>query len=698
MQNTYGRCGQARPWATLLSVAFRPKANRAAVPSDPEQLYRTLAGQDGAPRALWVHQGDVLREWHANFRDASDVAIELPTGAGKTLVGGLVGEWRRRSAHDRVAYMCLTRQLAQQTAENLLSYGIPAVLLTGRVVNWNAADRAKYSSATAIAVTTYTHVFNVNPALNDAHVLLLDDAHSGDGFTASPWSLEIAREDSAFHDVLSLLTDALDPLVLNGLRTTDVTGQYRSSVYLASPAGVAAIADDLEAALQAAAANGNISDAARYVWRLLMGHVDRCVVYVSYRGIQIRPLIPPTGVHEAFDGPRQRIYMSATLGSGGELERAYGRRRIDRIPIPKGWDKQGTGRRFFCCPELTSDVSKDVDSVDAWVADTIEGLRKALVLTPDKRTARVFEERRIPTNMKTMTAIDVEDDLNVFAKAGKGVLLLTNRYDGIDLPDRDCRLVVMQGLPARGDLQERFLYGALGALEVLQERIRARLVQGAGRATRNAGDFAVVVMLGQDLTSFVTRRDVQKALHPEVQAELDFGLRNSLETSSSEMSENIAIFLRHGQEWRDVEDEIAADRDTLNREDPPGAMELQRSAPHEVAACLAAWQGEWDRALASAREAIDALGGGKAPQRYAALWNYLAANWALRLAGQRGDDDLRASSVEYYRAARAAGRGTTWLSHLAAPAEQFRSRSIHGDGSARRPDCADRRRPVFGVG
>jgi hypothetical protein len=45
------------------------------------------------------------------------------------------------------------------------------------VKTWNPAGRARYTSADAIAVTVSSHVFNVNPAIDDAQLLLLDDAH-----------------------------------------------------------------------------------------------------------------------------------------------------------------------------------------------------------------------------------------------------------------------------------------------------------------------------------------------------------------------------------------------------------------------------------------------------------------------------------------------------------------------------------------
>ncbi|MGH3520613.1 MAG: DEAD/DEAH box helicase [Haloechinothrix sp.] len=651
-------------------MAFKRSTGTSAIPADPEQLYRQLALVNDGPEALWLHQGDVLRAWHNDHRDDSDVAIELPTGAGKTLVGGLIGDYRRRTARERVAYLCPTRQLARQTADKLTGYGIPNVLLIGKVKTWSHADRSRYTSAGAIAVSVYSHVFNANPALGDSQLLLLDDAHAAEGYVAGPWSLEVSRdEESAYVDVLSALAAAVDPLVLARLRTASPDGQFRNNVYLASPLGVAAQASQLEQALRAAAAANKISEPAAYALRCLEGHLDQCLVYLSYRRLLIRPLIPPTSVHPAFDDPARRVYMSATLGAGGELERIFGRRHITRIPIPRGWEKQGTGRRLFCFPQLTSDLSSEPAKVAPWIARVVAQHGRAVVMTPDTRTANDFITTRLPSGYHVLKADDVEDDLKVFTRESAAALILNNRYDGIDLPDADCRLVVLAGLPARGDLQERFLHGSLGAVEVLQERIRARIMQGSGRATRNARDFAAVLLLDDDLVSYVTRRDVQEAMHPEIHAELEFGFRNSIDITSAEMLEQLEVFAAHDQEWRDVDQDIVDDRERYERIDAPGSAELQRSARHEVAANDAIWQGEWSRALECIRQVLDALRGGRAPQRYAALWNYLASCIAHRLADQKGDVALRAAATKFYDDARAAGRGTTWLSNLAAPVE-----------------------------
>ncbi len=606
-------------------MAFKRRASAASAPEDPEQLYRQLALVNDGPEALWAHQADVLRSWHLRHPDARDVAIELPTGAGKTLVGGLISEFRRRVARERVAYLCPTRQLARQTASKLDEYGIPNVLLIGDSTAWNPADHSRYITGTALAVSVYSHVFNTKPALSNAQLLLLDDAHAAESYVAGPWSLRIDREQDAtvYQDVLTLLGDALDPLVLKRLRASSPDGQYLSYVYLASPLGVTKRAADLQAMLTTAVETKTINKNARFAWRFLQDHLDQCLFYISYRGVLVRPLIAPTVTHPAFDSVARRIYMSATLGSGGELERSFGRRNITRIPIPKGWEKQGTGRRLFSFPQLTDDLAAASGLVDTWVAKVIADHGRAIIVTPDTRTADAFIANRLPANYKVLRAADVEDDLTVFTREPASALVLNNRYDGIDLPDDDCRLVVLDGLPARGDLQERFLHGSLGALEVLQERVRARIMQGAGRATRDARDYANVLVLGNDLISYVTQVEVQQAMHPEVHAELEFGYEQSIDITSDDMLDQIRVFDEHGQPWREVDEDIVAARERYERKEAPGAAQLQNAARHEVAAWEAIWQREWEHALTLIRRVLDELRGGKASQRYAALWHYL---------------------------------------------------------------------------
>jgi hypothetical protein len=70
-------------------------------------------------------------------------------------------------------------------------------------------------------------------------------------------------------------------------------------------------------------------------WRVqaVRDRLDRCQTYITWDAILTRPFIPPTASHRHFIAPEQRVYLSATLGEGGELERAFGRSPITRLPI-----------------------------------------------------------------------------------------------------------------------------------------------------------------------------------------------------------------------------------------------------------------------------------------------------------------------------------------------------------------------------
>lgn len=73
-----------------------PTAVRTEDPTDsPETLFGVLPRRRDGVGALWSHQGDHLRDYFRDHLASEDVALELPTGSGKTLVGLLIAEWRR---------------------------------------------------------------------------------------------------------------------------------------------------------------------------------------------------------------------------------------------------------------------------------------------------------------------------------------------------------------------------------------------------------------------------------------------------------------------------------------------------------------------------------------------------------------------------------------------------------------------------
>jgi len=96
-------------------MAFKKTPPPAFVPDSPEQLFLDLPRRK-IPDVL-PHQREIMRAYVAEAVDAPDVALQLPTGSGKTLVGLLIAEWRRRKNQERVVYLCPTNQLVNQVVE-----------------------------------------------------------------------------------------------------------------------------------------------------------------------------------------------------------------------------------------------------------------------------------------------------------------------------------------------------------------------------------------------------------------------------------------------------------------------------------------------------------------------------------------------------------------------------------------------------
>lgn len=355
-----------------------------------------------------MHQGDVIRAYAEKHQNTADLALELPTGTGKTLPGLLIGEWVRRKAEGPVIYATPTKQLARQVAATAEREGVPSALLIGSAKYWDAIDEASVEGGEAIGITTYSSIFNSSPKLPTPRLLMFDDAHAGEQFVGNEYGLSIRRYDdpAAYLAILDPLKPFLSGLLIQRLEGDPDPGAHHQ-VRLILPAVDQAALTRLDAAL------AKLPTPHAYKVAMIRSGLASCCVYLSYGGIQIRPMIPPTFENHVFARAKQRIYLSATLGSGGELERAFGRREIVRMPLPTKTPPR-SGRRLFVFPDLV----KGGDS--AGLTKRIIGLTdKALVLSQEtvaniEAAAQALAGEGVPVMGRESLE---QDGLGVFAEA-----------------------------------------------------------------------------------------------------------------------------------------------------------------------------------------------------------------------------------------------------------------------------------------
>jgi Rad3-related DNA helicase len=638
---------------------FKTEFEESGCPPDPESLFHDLKGRAEEIRHLWSHQADLLRAYTKDHLTTPDIALELPTGAGKTLVALLIAEFRRRKLDERVAYLCPTRQLANQVGGQAKRYGITAHVLVGRQKDYDAAGFDAYQRGRAIAVTTYSGLFNTNPRIKDPTTIVLDDAHSSENYISSMWSLELNRKDhtTLIEAIFDLFAPELPVAFAERLRSESAPKLWARDIDMVPGKH---LRDRLPALRDLITASLPEGDEAAYSWQMIRDHLADCNLFLNWGGILLRPLIPPAQTHAPFAGAKQRVYMSATLGAGGELERITGVRQIQRLPIPAGWDQRGSGRRLFLMPELSCEREEAVLTA----VDVVRSVKRALALVPNEGVRRETSATFEAGGLRVLGREHIEDSLDPFTKSENTVLVLANRYDGIDLPDDSCRLLIVMGLPVGTNLQESFLLTRLAASSLLRDRMLTRLTQGVGRCTRSDRDYSAVLLLDRNLIEFVLRSENRRVLHPELQAELQFGMENSDGKSRSDFVVLVQALIAQKEEWAQAERAILSLRSKKKKEEDQVAKRLKNVAADEVDFVYALWTGNLERALEKARAVSDNLGGNET-KGYRGWWYYLVADTAARIYDTNSAPAALQIAKEYYGKAATCSLSISWFAELA---------------------------------
>lgn len=592
-----------------MSGTGRPRfvtRKRETGPDSPEALFAQTAHAK-SHGYLRGPQQDVLRSYMEHV-DEPNIALELPTGTGKTAVGLLIADWRRRRSEDKAAYLALTNQLAHQVMEEGRNLGIPCADLTGAKHHRSKNEEGKYLDASAVGITTYSNLFNINPVIQASDVLVLDDAHGGEQFVSGMWTVEIDEDEDP--NLFDECYTALRPL-LTSIEHRRIADPLSYSVESCDLLGDAACIANLTEAL-----DGSPADGVRFSWPGIRNNLAGCVVLVSAGRIVIRPIIPPTETHEQFASTGQRILMSATLGDPGDLKREYGLTTLETL---KAQNPQW-GHRYIFIPEMHTS-ERYASAIVAAVWSKMEP-KRAVFLAPSRRVLKRSYEGLVGGMKEApdqITAGDIAESLGAFTENSNAMLTMAGRYDGLDLPDEDCRLLIMAEAPSAVSDLERHLRDRWRMGPLMRRRELTRLVQGLGRCTRNSTDYSVVFWLGQSLVNAAADARLLAGLPNEVAAELKWGIaQSSLAGENPEAMVSMALSLLDDEAYRLEANEAIGEYEPEEvGEEQPVVGEVE----DEVQYSRAMWSQDFAKAYAIAREIADRA----TDAGYRAWWWYLAS-------------------------------------------------------------------------
>lgn len=102
-------------------------------------------------------------------------------------------------------------------------------------------------------------------------------------------------------------------------------------------------------------------------------------------------------------------------------------------------------------------------------------------------------------------------------------VVFTNRYDGIDLPDYTCRILVIDSMPFLDTLEDKYIESVLPNSDTILKKQAQKIEQGMGRSVRGEKDYSVIIMIGTDLVRFIKSNKNKKYFSNQTLKQIEIG-------------------------------------------------------------------------------------------------------------------------------------------------------------------------------
>lgn len=477
---------------------------------DPRDIFSALPDKNKGLDYLRGPQDQVLAAWHKR-RAERDLVLKMNTGGGKTFVGLLVAQSWLNEGIKPVGYFVPNRHLVAQVTAEADRLGIQTT---------DNPRSTAFSSGQAVLVSVFTALFNGRSVFGVAgsagrtpacHLgaLVIDDAHACLLQAEDVFRLRLNSDESAFATILDLFEGDLRQQSENGF--LDLKDKLWSAIQQVPYWAWYDRQDEVLEVLRRVKDHEGME----WAWPLLVDLLPMCRAVVTGDGLEVKPPRHPTRSITGFDEAERRLYLTATLADDSVLVRDFGV-SPDSVATPIVPNSAGDiGDRLILVPqELFPEASED--EVRQMVLE-LASEQNVVVIVPSRARAAYWRDDAALVLDKN----NIDDGIaELRSRTDVGLVVLVNRYDGVDLPDDACHVLVLDGLPEALAGMERLEQAQLSRSRELMVRQLQRLEQGMGRATRSNEDHCVVILLGAKLVQRLHAPHALDALSPATRAQM----------------------------------------------------------------------------------------------------------------------------------------------------------------------------------
>ena len=500
----------------MIDFSKRVKSGTQVKKTNPIEIYNSLdrASVTGPLRPV---QANVLQEWFSESREKRDLIIKLHTGAGKTLVGLLIAMSYINSNEGPSIYVCPNIYLMQQACADAQKFGVPFC-----IVNKGNEIPDDFIQGKSVLITYVQKVFNGlsifgtgNRSIN-VGCIIIDDSHACIESMLGSCTIQLMHESQAYKQLLALFREDLEE---QGKGTLQDLLNNRSTALMPIPywawqAKISAVTRIIAEQVE--------DNHVKFAWPIIRDQLADCLAFISNSKIEIRPPCMPIEQYGIFNNAHHRILMSATTQEDTFFIKGLGL-SIEAVTTPLV-DKnyRWAGEKMILIPAAICEHADADDLIDRVIASPHDfGIA---VLTPSFDKAKRYTARGAILINNPETPNKMYQLLKKYIDSHKDqTIVFSNRYDGIDLPDDTCRVLIIDSVPYYDSLSDRYEELCRSESEIIRIKTAQKIEQGLGRSVRGEKDFSVILIIGSDLIKYIRSISNRALFSPQTQKQIEIG-------------------------------------------------------------------------------------------------------------------------------------------------------------------------------
>lgn len=536
-----------------MGIDFSKRSQNKSVEkkTHPCEIYDTLDRHANKGPLRVPVQKTVLTKWFDEYQEKKDVILKLPTGEGKTLIGLLILQSKINQKKGSALFICPNKYLAEQVKTQADEFGIQhcSIGQAGLPEDFMNGEKILITHA-HILFNGRSKNFGIGNKSIDVDNIILDDAHSCIEVIKSSCKFQIPISSECYSELLQLFSESLKS---QGSGTfSDINNKSNSAILAVPYWDWQSKTDEVVDILSKY--NRNMDKGVWFAWELIKNNIKNCLAVFSGSEIEISPYTLPIEKFGAFSNASHRVFMSATISNDSFFIRDLGIEK-EIVESPLTFNKKWSGEKMVLIPSLI-DGSLTREKIINWIGKWKNTSYGVVAITPSTWHTKIWVAigaTLVDTN-NFFTEID-----NLKSNQFRNPIVMAAKYDGVDLPDNMCRILILDSLPTTETITEKFIESCIPNSTFTKIKTAQTIEQGLGRAVRGEKDYCAVLLLGNDLVKQIRYRNSRDYLSPQTKKQIDIGLelakfskedKKETETFIAMLSSVLVQSLNRDESWK----------------------------------------------------------------------------------------------------------------------------------------------------